>query len=1005
MSRSVLLAVGCCLFVAAVAHANTSDLSVSVSVPSTTIAGGTFANASVTLQNAGPDAAPGMSLQITSSWPISSIYPSYNSSNADHTTFTVTNPNYSGSSDLLVWFDTSKGVPPNGTVVQISATATSSATDPNPSNNTASASTTVQWQSEVSIPLFSVKQQVAPGATMQETIEIEADGPSPSNATLHIPVPSGTTFVSIYPAGWVQVLTCAPPAVGASGEIVCSGTVGTQYHTLTGYVTLKADSNLAVGTTIPLSASISSTTDTTPSDNSVSRTVTVIDPTDITTALTGPSTIIAGTTSDYTATVTNSGPADAKNVHVSLVTNVSLTPPAGWTCSGETCTIATLAAGASATFLSHIKPDATAGKGTTKSIDLVASADNDADATNNTKSIVATIDTQCDLSLAVSAPSTSTVGTDIPITFTLISNGPSQSIGTALTYTTPPNVVFRSASNSSCTTPAIGASGTVTCPSSAIITVRATQTGSITNSGTVSSSVSDPNLANNTASATTTINPAAPGLGVTMTADHSTVNAGDEVNYTVTVTNGNTDAPAITATDALPSDLSFVISDLTCTGTSTRVCSVGALGAGASKTFHIVAKVFAGASSGNIVNSITVANATSNATASATINVTAIPHSDLSVALTATPSGPANISYTVTILGNGPDPSQTAHITFTAPTGTRIVSYSTPNGWPCTQFPINARPSPMSCTPAVLQGGPYTINMTLAIDATNPGPLHAEGDVREDEYDPVSSNNHVAIDTPLATPIADLGITATPSTSRPLPGQQMTLTLAVSNNGPDSATSLVVTDTLPPGAVFVDAQPASAGCSGAAPVVCHISALAAGATTNITITFLAPGAPGSYQNVAGVTESSTDPHSDDNTITTAITVAPATTAAADLALEMTTSATAPAIDVPLTYTLVARNLGSVAADNVVVEDTLPPSLVFMNASAPCSVSGQTIRCSATTLGSGASLTYTITAFARTSGSILNVAAVSATTSDGNPSNNAASVTISALSPRGRGARH
>src|SRR5262249_29211156 len=160
---------------------------------------------------------------------------------------------------------------------------------------------------------------------------------------------------------------------------------------------------------------------------------------------------------------------------------------------------------------------------------------------------------------------------------------------------------------------------------------------------------------------------------------------------------------------------SFVASDLACSGSSTLTCSVGSLAAGESKIFHIVVTVFAGASSGSIVNSVAVAAPTSFATASATINVIAKPHSDLSVTLDAVPSGPANMSYTVTVRDNGPDPSSSAVITFNPPTGTRVVMYSTPNGWPCTHFLINDHASAAYCTPSLVQGGPYTILMTVAI--------------------------------------------------------------------------------------------------------------------------------------------------------------------------------------------------------------------------------------------------------------------------------------------------
>jgi len=80
---------------------------------------------------------------------------------------------------------------------------------------------------------------------------------------------------------------------------------------------------------------------------------------------------------------------------------------------------------------------------------------------------------------------------------------------------------------------------------------------------------------------------------------------------------------------------------------------------------------------------------------------------------------------------------------------------------------------------------------------------------------------------------ADVAITKTASDATPKGGDLVTYTLAVRNNGPDTAKNVVVTDPVPPGVTF---SSASAPCTQAAGVVtCAIGDLASGATKTLTV--------------------------------------------------------------------------------------------------------------------------------------------------------------------------
>ena len=99
--------------------------------------------------------------------------------------------------------------------------------------------------------------------------------------------------------------------------------------------------------------------------------------------------------------------------------------------------------------------------------------------------------------------------------------------------------------------------------------------------------------------------------------------------------------------------------------------------------------------------------------------------------------------------------------------------------------------------------------------------------------------------------VADLTLTMTSSPANPGAGQNVTYTLVVTNNGPQQATGVVVTDDLPNGMVFVSAGTTQGTCTGTDPVQCNVGTLGVGQSATITIVAHLPaGASGSFVNTA-----------------------------------------------------------------------------------------------------------------------------------------------------------
>jgi len=124
-----------------------------------------------------------------------------------------------------------------------------------------------------------------------------------------------------------------------------------------------------------------------------------------------------------------------------------------------------------------------------------------------------------------------------------------------------------------------------------------------------------------------------------------------------------------------------------------------------------------------------------------------------------------------------------------------------------------------------------------------------------------------------AGPAADLALSGShvPATYRG--GTPLVSTLTVTNNGPDAADRVVVSDSLPAGAATSELSP---GCLAAAAgtVTCELGTLAPGTSTAVTVGLVLPvaGAAQAVSNVATATASTADPSSANNGFTDALTI-------------------------------------------------------------------------------------------------------------------------------------
>ncbi|MGB7922169.1 MAG: hypothetical protein WCF57_02870, partial [Pyrinomonadaceae bacterium] len=439
------------------------------------------------------------------------------------------------------------------------------------------------------------------------------------------------------------------------------------------------------------------------------------------------------------------------------------------------CTIATLAAGATATFEIVVHVNANVANGTTITNSATgASTTTDPNSGNNTGTATTTVSTQADLSVTKSdAPDPVVAGQNITYTINFTNNGASDAQSVTVTDAVPANTTFVSAAVTTgtgwtVTNPSVGGTGNIvfskgtvalaeTATFEVVVKVNANvpDGSTITNSATAASTTTDPSSGNNTGTATTTVNTQA-NLSVTKTDSPDPVTAGNNLTYTITLTNnGPSDAQTLQLTDNVPTDTTFVSftapADWTSTtpavgGTGTITSTTGTLAAGASAEFTLVVNVNASTPHlTTLTNSATATSTTTdpdsgNNTGTATTTVNARP--DLSV----TKSDLADpvmlgeqINYHIEVKNNGPSNATGVVLT------DRMASSST--------F-ISANPSVGTCAPPVngkvicqlgnmLNGATVTVDIVVKSKG-NPNTIFDTASVAANEADPNMGNNEAS---------------------------------------------------------------------------------------------------------------------------------------------------------------------------------------------------------------------------------------------------------------------
>lgn len=429
-------------------------------------------------------------------------------------------------------------------------------------------------------------------------------------------------------------------------------------------------------------------------------------------------------------------------------------------------------------------------------------------------------------------------------------------------------------------------------------------------------------------------------LEVVKTANLSTVTAGNQITYTLTVTNnGPTAADNVVVVDNLPDFMTFVSS--TTTGTVTQTGNAAgeiqvdftSIAAGASEVIDIVVAVPAGtAAAAAVTNSVTVSGdgqETDTTNNDDSLDVAIDRSAVLTITKTDTPDPVAvgaNLTYTILVTNTGPSTATNVSITDTLPAGLTFVSATESTG---TGTAGEAGGVVTATVPTLNVSDSVTVTIVATVDATFAGTtISNTAAAQADEATQVTANADTTVN-----PQVDLSITKTDSADPVNRGDQFTYTIDIANAGPSGATNVEVVDTLPTGVTFVSATggtvtPPSGGSSD---VTVNVGNVASGGSAQVTITVSADQTAGaSVTNSALVRSDESTAGFDTDTTNNTTTEATALQSTIDLVVTKTDSADPVIPGQSFDYTITVTNNGPSDATLVSLTDNIPDGIQITN---------------------------------------------------------------------------
>ena len=412
-------------------------------------------------------------------------------------------------------------------------------------------------------------------------------------------------------------------------------------------------------------------------------------------------------------------------------------------------------------------------------------------------------------------------------------------------------------------------------------------------------------------------------LQISLTVDRTEAKAGDELTYTVTVTNdGTADAQNVKVSFALPADLQIVETSY---GGTLAETTLSPLNQGDTTTVSLKARVLETAAHGT---TLTV-TASANNTASEPAVTTVLESPQLSLALTAssdTVTAGETLAYTVTLTNDGRGPAVNATVAVTFPQGLENVTPEAPDGtvyadglW---TVPALAAGESMALVlrATVMRGMPDGTDLTAQAQGMG---VSADGGAM-----PATFAAPIVVSAPVTLFAPTLTLDVAVDSKTAATGSTVNYIVTVSNSGSAEATGVDVTVNLPAANLKLGTVTPKEGTSWVEKsATWTIPSLPSGDKATLQLmTFVTDVKPGDT-----VTGSASVVQVDGTSPATQITASAAFTgenAAVNLSITKTADRLSAQPGEELRYTLVVTNNGKAAINSIQVSEKLPDKLLF-----------------------------------------------------------------------------
>ncbi|HEX8268759.1 MAG TPA: choice-of-anchor L domain-containing protein, partial [Flavobacterium sp.] len=519
------------------------------------------------------------------------------------------------------------------------------------------------------------------------------------------------------------------------------------------------------------------------------------------------------------------------------------------------------------------------------------------------------------------------------------------------------------------------------------VEVPAAYSGNLTSTTTISSPVADPNTANNV-STDTDIEANGADLSVVNTNNQTIYVPGSTVVYTVTLSNnGPLTAANVQINNAIPAGItqfSWTGSNGS-SGTNVPLSNLITSMAADTQVVYTITVQIPASYTGNLTSTTTYSSPTIDPVPGCTQCTDTDTQgfgADIVVVNTDNQTGyvagETNV-YIITVTNNGPGAAANVHVVNAIPAGITSFSWTGSNGSSGTDVALD------NTIASLANGQTVTYTITMDVPASYSGNLTSQTVVTSSTTDPNPACAQCT-DTDNQLTGADLEIVNTDGHDAYFPGTNV-YTITVTNNGPNDATGVHVTNAIPAG-ITQFSWTGSNGTSGTnVPLDDTIATLPDGSAVVYTLTIqVPPGTTGNLTSTTVVTSTSVDP-------TPACPQCSDTDVqafGADLVVTKTDGASTYTAGTTKTYFITITNNGPAPATNVTVSDLVPAGInpTTVTWTGPSGAGSGNINQNFANVAVGQVLSYTVTVpvpanFDQTA-NLVNTVVVTSTTPDPNP---------------------